>query len=187
MASFIEIEGLSGVWAREITRYPDNRGFFSEEFRMSESPVPIPNFVQDSLSFSRENVLRGLHLQIGQWQLVTLLGGALQDVLIDISPTSPTFKQTISLKLSEEGLNQLLLGPGIAHGYGVISDESLIHYKSTVYYGESPQFGVHWSSMELQHHWPKNSWVISDRDAQFPILQDLLKDQSFIEAITLNE
>lgn len=172
MTSFTEISGISGAWAREIEKYSDNRGFFSEEYRRSDGPVSIPDFVQDSLSYSKENVLRGMHLQIDQWQLITLVEGELIDVLVDLSVSSPTYLQSVSLELSALGRNQLLLRPGIAHGYGVLSVEALIHYKSSVYYGDTAQFGVHWRSKELVGHWPKLDWEISDRDASFPELEE---------------
>lgn len=173
MIEFDEISGISQAWVRNIPRFIDNRGYFSEEFRRSSIPVAVPEFIQDSLSFSKKNVLRGMHLQINQWQLVTLIKGQLVDVLIDLSVTSPTYLRSVSLELSESGNNQLLLRPGIAHGYGVISENALIHYKSSVYYGDTEQFGVNWQSKELVGYWPKVDWEISERDSSFPILEEV--------------
>lgn len=176
MIEFDEISGISQAWVRNVPRFIDNRGYFSEVFRRSFAPVAVPEFIQDSLSFSKKDVLRGMHLQINQWQLVTLIKGELVDVLIDLSVTSPTYLQSVSLELSESGNNQLLLGPGIAHGYGVISENAFIHYKSSVYYGDTEQFGVNWKSKELVEHWPKVDWEISERDSCFPILEDFDPD-----------
>jgi dTDP-4-dehydrorhamnose 3,5-epimerase len=176
MVEFEEIEGISQAWVRHVPRFNDRRGYFSEEFRRSSAPMVIPDFVQDSLSYSKKNVLRGMHLQIDQWQLVTLIKGELMDVLVDLSVTSPTYLQSVSLELSELGRNQLLLRPGIAHGYGVLSEEALIHYKSSVYYGDTAQFGVHWRSKELVGCWPMLDWEISDRDSSFPILEEAIPE-----------
>jgi len=184
MGSFIPVKGISRVWARETSRHHDARGFFSEEFRNSECPVSGVDFVQDSLSYSKRNVLRGMHLQINQWQLVTLVKGELIDVLIDLQESSPTYLKSVSLDLSELKQNQLLLGPGIAHGYGVMSEEALIHYKSSVYYGETFQFGLNWKSKELDTHWCKREWLLSERDLNFPLLQDLIADSSFVQSNT---
>jgi dTDP-4-dehydrorhamnose 3,5-epimerase len=183
MGSFVPVEGISKVWVRGTSRHHDERGFFSEEFRNSECPGIGVDFVQDSLSYSKRDVLRGMHLQIGQWQLVTLVKGELVDVLIDLVESSPTYLQSISLNLSESEQNQLLLGPGIAHGYGVLSQEAIIHYKSSVYYGETLQFGLNWMSKELHTHWNKQEWVVSERDLNFPVLKDLLVDSSFVQSI----
>lgn len=182
MGSFVPIDGLSQVWIRETARHQDRRGFFSEEFRNSECPVAGLEFIQDSLSYSKKDVLRGLHLQVGQWQLITLVKGKILDVLIDMSPESQTYTKSLSIELSDDGLNQLLVRPGVAHGYGVLSEEVIIHYKSSVYYGQTPQFGLLWSSQDLVAHWPKREWVVSDRDANFPVAQDLLTDSVFKES-----
>lgn len=183
MGNFFLVDGISQVWVRETTCHRDTRGYFSEEFRLSECPVPDLNFVQDSLSYSKKNVLRGMHIQAEQWQLITAVKGNLVDVLVDLSPKSPTYKRSLSIELSAEGLNQLLVGPGIAHGYGVIGDDAIIHYKSSVYYGETPQFGLLWSSKELTAHWPEKAWVVSERDSKFPVIQDLIDDTSFCLAM----
>jgi dTDP-4-dehydrorhamnose 3,5-epimerase len=183
MTEFEEIRGLSRAWVRKVPRFNDHRGYFSEEFRKSSAPKVTPEFVQDSLSYSTKNVLRGMHLQTNQWQLVTIVKGELIDVLIDLVESSPTYLESVSLNLSDLGKNQLLLGPGIAHGYGVLSDHVILHYKSSVYYGDTPQFGVNWISKELNSYWPKRNWVVSDRDSNFPIIQDLTMDSMFKASI----
>jgi dTDP-4-dehydrorhamnose 3,5-epimerase len=122
-----------------------------------------------------------MHLQINQWQLVSLARGELIDVLIDLNRSSSTFLHSTSLKLSENGINQILIGPGIAHGYGVLSDDALIHYKSSVYYGDTPQFGISWSSEELVTHLPQHEWIMSVRDSNFPTCKELIVDPFFRE------
>ena len=179
MTEFEEIGGIPQAWVRDVPHFHDHRGYFSEEFRKSSAPKATPDFIQDSLSYSRKNVLRGMHLQVNQWQLVTLVKGELIDVLIDLRESSPTYLESISLNLSDSGKSQLLLGPGIAHGYGVLSEDAILHYKSSVYYGDTPQFGLNWISEELDSHWPKREWVVSERDSNFPVTQDLTMDSMF--------
>jgi dTDP-4-dehydrorhamnose 3,5-epimerase len=187
MSEFEEVKGISQAWVRNVPRFYDHRGFFSEEFRKSSAPNVTPDFVQDSLSYSEKNVLRGMHLQVNQWQLVTLIKGALIDVLIDLMECSPTYLESVSLNLSESEENQLLLGPGIAHGYGVLSEDVILHYKSSVYYGDTPQFGLNWISKELDSHWPKRDWVVSERDSNFPVIQDLTMDSLFKESLKITQ
>jgi dTDP-4-dehydrorhamnose 3,5-epimerase len=185
MTEFEKIGAISRAWVKEVPRFHDHRGCFSEEFRKSSAPKATPDFVQDSLSYSKKDVLRGMHLQVNQWQLVTLVKGELIDVLIDLLESSPTYLESVSLNLSDLGNNQLLLGPGIAHGYGVLSEDAILHYKSSVYYGDTPQFGLHWNSKELSSHWPKREWVISERDSNFPVMQDLTIDNLFKESMKI--
>lgn len=184
MSSFVPIVGISKVWVRETLPYLDKRGCFFEAFRLLDSPVSDANFVQDNFAHSKKEVLRGMHIQVEQWQLITVLTGTVLDVLVDMSPKSPTYKSVFSVQLTAKGVNQLLVRPGIAHGYAVISESAIIHYKSSVYYGETQEFGFHWNSKEISNLWPKKDWIISDRDLKFPEFQDLIEDPVFLQSMT---
>ena len=173
MNSFAPVPHFSGVWTRSIPVIQDNRGFFFEELRLEELPSQTPEFIQDSMSYSRHNVLRGMHLQIDQWQLVTLLEGEIVDVLLNLEANSKNYAKCISFRLIWDGMNQLLIAPGIAHGFAVVSDFARIHYKSSVYYGSTQQFGIHGDSPELSHLWPTGKGVSSERDSTFRLLQDI--------------
>ena len=168
MNSFEPVPHFSGVWTRSIPILQDNRGFFYEELRVDDLPSHTPEFVQDSMSYSRHNVLRGMHLQIDQWQLVTLLDGEIVDVLLNLEANSENYAESISFRLTWDEMNQLLIAPGIAHGFAVVSEFARIHYKSSVYYGSTQQFGVHWDSREVSALWPNEDWTISVRDSKFP-------------------
>lgn len=174
MNNFEEFREFPGVWSRSVTMHEDSRGYFYEELRKDDLPESVPEFVQDSMSFSRRKVLRGMHLQLEQWQLVTLLEGEIVDVLLNANPDSSCFQQSMSIKLSWNKLNQLLISPGIAHGFAVLSDKAHIHYKSSVYYGSTNQYGVHWNSMEISNFWPKEPWTLSARDSEFPTFQEFI-------------
>ena len=178
MNSFEPVPYFSGVWTRSIPIVQDNRGFFYEELRVDDLPPHTPEFVQDSMSYSRHNVLRGMHLQIDQWQLVTLLEGEIVDVLLNIEANSENYAESISFRLTWDEMNQLLIAPGIAHGFAVVSDFARIHYKSSVYYGSTQQFGVHWNSEEISHFWPEKDWLISPRDSVFPLLSEYSNNYS---------
>lgn len=166
MNEFKSVSIFPGVWVRSIPILEDNRGFFYEELRKEDLPGNVPEFVQDSISFSRKNVLRGMHMQIQQWQLVTLLEGEIIDVLVNLETTSNNYGESTSFNLCWDKLNQLLISPGIAHGFAVIGDSARIHYKSSVYFGSTEQFGVHWASAEIAHLWPDKDWLLSVRDSQ---------------------
>ena len=167
MSEFNPIEGISGVWTRKFQIHADNRGYFFEELRESILPTETPNFVQDSISYSKRHVLRGMHLQKNQWQLVTLLSGEIIDVVLNLDENSSEYLKSASISLSWDATNQILIRPGIAHGYAVISDNGIIHYKSSIYYQDTPQIGVHWQSKEIMNYWPDFSWTISQRDSDF--------------------
>jgi dTDP-4-dehydrorhamnose 3,5-epimerase len=70
--------------------------------------------------------------------------------------------------------NQLLVPPKVAHGFCVLSEGAILHYKSSVFYGQTPQYGVAWDSSELQDLWPNRNWVISERDLNFPTITSFI-------------
>ena len=103
---------LPGVVIVEPAVFADDRGCFFESFnqRAFEAAVGDPvNFVQDNHSFSRKNVLRGLHYQVDhpQGKLVRVVQGAVFDVAVDIRPGSPTRGQWVGVELSAADRRQL--------------------------------------------------------------------------------
>ncbi len=157
----------------------DNRGHFEEIFRVNDFGSEVPNFVQDNLSYSNNRVLRGMHFQDDQWQLLTILKGSILDVTIDIDHASPSFLNTNVVEMHFDSHNQLLIPPGVAHGFCVISNEAILHYKSSILYGDSKQHGISWDSEQIRGFWPEESWELSSRDLGFPKLSEyLLKSQN---------
>lgn len=174
MNKFEPAQGIDGIWIRSLDLNFDDRGYFTEVLRTSDLPEGVPNFVQDSISSSKKNVLRGMHIQLEQWQLITVLEGTIVDVLLNLDRKSRYFLNSIAFNLTWDDMNQLLVAPGFAHGFAVISDNVKIHYKSSVYYGSTEQFGVRWNSSEIANYWPQKDWVVSARDYDFPVISDLI-------------
>ena len=85
------------VFVLEPARFKDNRGEFLEVFNAEDFEAVLgltPAFVQDNVSVSRKNTVRGLHWQAaphGQGKLVTCATGTVFDVIVDIRPESPAF------------------------------------------------------------------------------------------------
>lgn len=169
MSDYKAHEVIQGIWSRTTTRHLDERGFFSELFRLNGIEFNQVNFKQQNLSYSKKMVRRGMHVQENQWQLVTLLSGVVIDVLLDVRINSSTFGKfaRFDLKCEPEEVSQLLLSPGIAHGFGVLSDDAYMLYASDRYYGETQETGVSCQTAELENAWPKNEWIESPRDKSF--------------------
>ena len=164
MNRFVPIEGIDGVWARKLNRFTDNRGFFTEIIRNVDIEEHSFEIVQYSLSESHQNVARGLHSQEGQWQLVTLIEGEIYDFIL--SPSQINEKKII-LSLDSRGMNQIVLKPGLFHGFRVKSLSAKIVYGSSVYYGTTPEYGLN-----LKHHFgatfsDSSNWEMSRRDNDF--------------------
>jgi dTDP-4-dehydrorhamnose 3,5-epimerase len=154
--------------------FRDHRGYFLETWsqeRYRQAGVPA-GFVQDNLSWSSRDVLRGLHYQHprAQGKLLSVLAGEVFDVAVDIRVGSPTFGQWWGVTLSAENARQLYVPPGLAHGFVVTSDSALVSYKCTALYHPEDEGSVLWNDPELAIGWPVESPRLSAKDAAAPRL-----------------
>lgn len=158
---------LRGILIIEPTVFSDSRGYFFESFRHDKlSEFGIPAFVQDNVSRSKRNVLRGLHYQLPreQGKLVWVTRGTVWDVVVDIRKSSPTFGQYFATTLSEENHIQLYIPAGFAHGFCVLSDEANFNYKCTDYYAPEAEHGIAWDDKDLNIPWPVQQPILSPKD-----------------------
>lgn len=163
--------------------YRDERGFFMETYRRSwyrELDLDVA-FVQDNLSHSRRNTLRGLHYQIRnrQAKLMMVPRGKILDVAVDLRADSPTFGHHVATELSDENKYQLFIPEGFAHGFSVLSEEVLVYYKCSDYYNPDAERGVRWDDPELDIDWRVADPVISEKDRHLPLLIDIANEDLF--------
>lgn len=168
---------LAGLLIIEPKVFGDARGFFLEswnERRYAEVGIG-ERFVQDNFSFSRRGILRGLHFQnpTAQGKLVSVMQGEVFDVAVDIRVGSPTFGRWHGLRLSGEDKRQFYIPPGFAHGFAVLSEGALFHYKCTEFYSPENERAVRWNDPDLQIEWPIESPILSSKDAAAPLLRDV--------------
>jgi dTDP-4-dehydrorhamnose 3,5-epimerase len=169
---------LPGLVIVQPKVFRDPRGFFlevyhEEKFRRAGIDAA---FVQDNHSFSVHGVLRGLHGQLRrpQGKLVRAIEGEIYDVAVDLRRRSPTFRRWVGLRLSGETLEQLYIPPGFAHGFCVLSERAQVEYKCTALYDPADEFGIVWNDPELAIDWPLSQPVVSQKDAGFPPLKEVL-------------
>ncbi len=172
---------LPGVLILELRAFHDTRGYFFENFqaeRYQQHGLPT-QFVQDNVSHSRKNVLRGLHYQLEhpQGKLVCVTQGHVLDVIVDVRLDSPTFGKAISVELSDQNLLQVYIPPGFAHGFCVLSERADFIYKCTDYYYPAGERGIYWNDPDLQITWPVQDPILSEKDAVFPCLKEIPEDQ----------
>jgi dTDP-4-dehydrorhamnose 3,5-epimerase len=156
--------------------FEDPRGFFVDTYqktRYRDAGVDA-DFVQDNLSSSRKKTLRGLHFQHprGQAKLVQVLQGEVFDVAVDIRKGSPSFGKWCASRLSAENKRQMFIPAGFAHGFYVLSDIALFHYKCSDYYSPECEGGVLWCDPDLGIEWPEKEPILSEKDAAYPRLGD---------------
>jgi dTDP-4-dehydrorhamnose 3,5-epimerase len=120
-------------------------------------------------------VLRGLHAQRApheQGKLITVLRGEIFDVVVDVTPESPTFGKWISVTLSGERQQQLYVPAGFAHGYQVVSEEAIVTYRCTALYQPQAEITIAWNDAELGITWPLSDPILSEKDRRGTSLAD---------------
>ena len=173
----IILTSLEGLLIIEPDVFGDARGYFLETYHQQrfQSAGLDTNLVQDNLSFSKKDTLRGLHFQIThpQAKLVQAVTGEIFDVAVDIRPESPTFGKWSGALLSEENKRQLFIPEGFAHGFCVLSENAHVAYKCSDYYNPEDEGGILWSDPAVAIDWPVKDPILSDKDQQYPQLKDL--------------
>lgn len=132
-------------------------------------------FVQDNQSYSQKGVLRGLHFQKpphAQTKLVCVLAGVVQDVVVDLRKSQPTYGQHYSIELSSLNRKRLLIPKGFAHGFLVLSESADVLYKCDEYYHPESEGGIIYNDPQLHIDWkrPLNELIVSVKDQQHPLL-----------------
>ena len=150
--------------------HQDERGFFLESYNartFKDATGLDVQFVQDNISFSVRNVLRGLHYQIRQAQgkLVQVMAGEIFDVAVDLRRGSPTFGRAVGVTITGGGHRMLWIPAGFAHGYLVLSEHAIVVYKTSDYYAPEHERTIVWNDRDLAIPWPlEGNPIVSDKD-----------------------
>ena len=105
-----------------------------------------------------------------------VLQGEVIDVVVDIRPDSPNFGRWSKNLLSATNHRQLYVPPGLAHGFLVVSDTATVLYKCTDYYNPGDEYGIFWNDPNLGIDWPAVEAILSDKDGEYPFLQDVPRE-----------
>ena len=148
---------LPGVLILEPRCFRDERGFFFETFNLGQMiGLGLPEeWKQDNFSLSKQNVVRGIHYQIGEAQgkLVRVVTGAALDVVVDLRRSSPTFGQHTTIDLSGESSRMVWIPVGFGHGFSALTETVALSYKVTEYYSPKAERTVVWNDPELGIDW----------------------------------
>lgn len=156
--------------------FPDDRGFFCESFKASDfEKANLPaHFVQDNFSFSKKDVIRGLHYQKNpraQGKLVSVLKGGVWDVAVDIRRESSNFLKWAAVELNDRNHAMLYIPPGFAHGFISLTEEVHLLYKCTNEYDPQADAGIRWNDPDIAIPWPVCNPIVSAKDAALPLLR----------------
>jgi len=164
--------------------FSDERGFFLESFKESDfaSNGIDAKFVQDNISHSIKNVLRGLHYQknpTAQAKLVVPLKGKIFDVAVDIRKGSSSFGKWVGEILSEENHKSLFVPKGFAHGFCVLSEQADILYKVSSEYSSENERGIVWNDPTLEINWTVDNPILTKKDLDLPLLNNIDNNFSY--------
>jgi dTDP-4-dehydrorhamnose 3,5-epimerase len=170
---FVETQ-LPGAFVIEPEPVGDTRGFFARTFYAHEFAERglDPSIAQCSVSFNhRRGTLRGMHYQSAPFEeakLVRCTAGAIHDVILDLRPFSPSFRQWIAVELSAANRRMLYIPAGMAHGFQTLEDASEVFYQISKPYAPEHACGVRWDDPAFAIRWPLRDPILSERDRTYP-------------------
>lgn len=179
----VEKTFIEGLLIIKPDVFEDPRGYFFESFNKSRyNEIGINDeFVQDNVSKSSRDTIRGLHYQAGEFaqgKLCMVLHGSVIDVAVDIRFGSPTFGKYFSIELSGKNKNQIWIPPGFAHGFAVTSDNTIFTYKCTSHYNRVSERTIIYNDDDLNIDWQIDTPIVSEKDLKGIPFTDIEKDFS---------
>jgi dTDP-4-dehydrorhamnose 3,5-epimerase len=164
---------LKGAYVIKLEPFADVRGFFARAWSDREFAAfgLEARFVESNLSFNKnKGTLRGMHYQLPPYQqtkLVRCTRGSIYDVIIDLRPQSPTFKQWFAQELSAENHVMLYIPGEFAHGFQTLEDDTEVFYQTSAYYAPEHGRGVRWNDSAFNISWPGSDPILIERDRDY--------------------
>jgi dTDP-4-dehydrorhamnose 3,5-epimerase len=165
---------LRGAFIVEPIRHEDVRGFFAQSWSLREFEAHglSASIAECNISFNaRRGTLRGMHFQrppYAQAKLVRCTRGTIYDVIVDLRVDSPTFKQWVSVELTERNRLMLFVPEGFAHGFQTLEDNTEVFYQVSSGYAPDYADGVRYNDPAFRINWPDAERTIIPRDEQYP-------------------
>ena len=155
-------------------KYKDSRGFFMELLKNKDLKKNFPFIV---CSYSKKNVIRGLHMQTqkSQGKYISVLKGKILDVALDLRKKSKTFGKIFKIILNDKNCKSLYIPPGFAHGFCALEKDNYIIYNCTKYRHVKSEIGIRYNDKDLNIKWPAQTPIVSMKDRKNLNLKDFKK------------
>jgi dTDP-4-dehydrorhamnose 3,5-epimerase len=170
---------LSGAYVVDVEKREDHRGFFARawcEREFAEHGLHA-RFAQANVAYNHlRGTLRGMHYQVApdeEAKLVRCTRGAIYDVIIDLRPSSPTFKEWFGIELVADTYRMLYVPEGCAHGYLTLEDATDVAYQVSAPYAPRSEGGVRYDDPAFGIRWPAEIRVMSEKDRSWPDFRDV--------------
>jgi dTDP-4-dehydrorhamnose 3,5-epimerase len=153
------VEEIAGAWVFVPEPHHDERGFFSRTMNatwLRDAGIDSSGFIQDSVSRSRRGVVRGMHLRSGRGEakLVRCSFGSVFDAVVDLRRDSPTYRNVLTLELTDDPPTTLYVPAGCAHGFQALSDPADVSYRIDREHDPAEDVAIAWDDDELGIAWP---------------------------------
>ena len=144
--------------------FSDNRGYLKEVYK--KSLLKNIDFPFDVMSYSKKNVLRGLHIQLNkpQAKIITVTHGKIFDAAVDLRKKSKTFGKYVGLVISDKDDFSFYIPEGFAHGFVCLSKECTINYKCSKYRDADSEKTLFWNDSDINIKWPIKKPILSFKD-----------------------
>jgi dTDP-4-dehydrorhamnose 3,5-epimerase len=167
----IEKTRLDGVMLIKPVVFEDHRGSYTMTYNerdygkaLEPHDITAPRFVEDDISISGRNVLRGIHGDKRTSKLISCLEGKFYLVVINNVEGHKQYRQWTAFTLSETNRYQVLVPAGFGNGHLVMSERAIFSYKQSAYYDPDSQFTLVWNDPALNIWWPTSDPILSRRD-----------------------
>lgn len=167
---------LKDAFVIDLEKREDERGFFARVWCKKELAVHglKTEFVQANLSYNRKKgTIRGMHYQadpFAEVKLVRCVRGAVHDVIVDLRPASPTYRQWIGVELTDENRRMLYVPQGFAHGFQTLVDDTEVFYQVSEFYTPEAERGVRWDDPTFAIEWPETeNCILSEKDSKWSV------------------
>ena len=156
---------ISGPKIIKSKIFKDSRGFLKEVYQ--KRVIPNLNFPFDVMSYSKKNVLRGLHIQIKnpQAKIITVTHGKIFDVVVDLRKTSKSFGKYVGIIISDKDDYSFYIPEDFAHGFLCLSKECTVNYKCSNYREPKYERTLSWNDEDVKIKWPVKKPILSHKDA----------------------
>ncbi len=158
---------LKDVMKIRLKAFKDHRGKYLETFnkKLFKKTKKKIEFIQDDISISKKNVLRGIHGDFKTWKLITCLYGEFFLLVVNNKKNDKQYKKSQIFFLTDRNNIQILIPPGFGNAHYVKSKEAIFHYKQSTLYNRKSQFTIKWNSKDHNFKWPfRNKPITSKRD-----------------------
>ena len=175
---FIETK-IKGVYLIELERIEDERGFLARTWDLEgfkQNGIDF-NILQGYITHSvSKGTMRGVHyLKVPEQKLTKVIKGSVYEVVIDLRPSSETFKQWQAFTLKDTDYKMLYVCPGIAHGILTLSDNTELMSLYSPAYVTVDESGIRYNDPAFDIDWPIEVNHVSKKDlswGDFPAKQD---------------